>query len=110
MWHILIWTFRFIALNGASPHETLTSLYPLHTPPANHSLFNMIDYDNVCFNIASFIGGLFVLEFGADKFIDHTAKVAARLRIPPTLIALLTAGAEWEEVLNSLIALVNRFG
>jgi Ca2+/Na+ antiporter len=58
----------------------------------------MIDYDNVCFNIASFIGGLFVLEFGADKFVDHTAKVAERLRIPPTLIALLTAGAEWEEV------------
>ncbi|KAE8448099.1 hypothetical protein EG329_009864 [Mollisiaceae sp. DMI_Dod_QoI] len=58
----------------------------------------MIDYDNVFFNIAAFIGGLFVLEFGADKFIDHTAKVAARLRIPPTLIALLTAGAEWEEL------------
>jgi Ca2+/Na+ antiporter len=58
----------------------------------------MIDYDNVCFNIAAFVAGLFVLEFGADKFVDHTAKVAARLRIPPTLIALLTAGAEWEEV------------
>jgi Ca2+/Na+ antiporter len=58
----------------------------------------MVDADNVAFNIAAFIGGLFVLEFGADKFIDHTAKVASRLRIPPTLIALLTAGAEWEEV------------
>jgi Ca2+/Na+ antiporter len=58
----------------------------------------MVDYDNVFFNIAAFIAGLFVLEFGADKFIDHTAKIAARLRIPPTLIALLTAGAEWEEV------------
>jgi hypothetical protein len=58
----------------------------------------MIDYDIICFNIAAFIGGLFVLEFGADKFIDHTAKVASRLRISPTIIALLTAGAEWEEV------------
>jgi hypothetical protein len=58
----------------------------------------MVDYDNVFFNIAAFIAGLFVLESGADKFIDHTAKVAARLRVPPTLIALLTAGAEWEEV------------
>lgn len=58
----------------------------------------MFDYDTVFFNVAAFIAGLFVLEFGADKFIDHTAKVAARLRIPPTLIALLTAGAEWEEV------------
>jgi Ca2+/Na+ antiporter len=64
----------------------------------------MVDVDVVCFNIAAFIGGLFVLEFGADKFVDHTAKVAARLRIPPTLIALLTAGAEWEEVrLSTLI-------
>lgn len=58
----------------------------------------MVDYDNVFFNIAAFIGGLFVLEFGADKFIENTAKVAARLRISPVLIALLTSGAEWEEV------------
>ncbi|KAF8853060.1 hypothetical protein BDZ45DRAFT_599111 [Acephala macrosclerotiorum] len=58
----------------------------------------MLDLDNVFFNISAFIAGLFVLEFGADKFIDHTAKVASRLRIPPTLIALLTAGAEWEEL------------
>ena len=58
----------------------------------------MVDYDNIFFNIAAFIGGLFVLEFGADKFVDNTAKVAARLRVSPVLIALLTAGAEWEEV------------
>ena len=58
----------------------------------------MANTDNVVFNIAAFIGGLFVLEFGADKFIDHTAKIASRTGIPPTLIALLTAGAEWEEV------------
>lgn len=61
----------------------------------------MVDTDGIVFNIAAFIGGLFVLEFGADKFIDHTAKLAARTRIPPTLIALLTAGAEWEEVCPS---------
>jgi Ca2+/Na+ antiporter len=58
----------------------------------------MVDLDNVFFNISAFVAGLFVLEFGADKFIDHTAKVASRLRVPPTLIALLTAGAEWEEL------------
>ena len=58
----------------------------------------MVDSDTIAFNIAAFLSGLFVLEFGADKFIDHTAKVANRLNIPPTLIALLTAGAEWEEV------------
>ena len=61
----------------------------------------MVDLDNVFFNIASFIGGLFVLEFGADTFIDHTAKVASRLGVSTTLIALLTAGAEWEEVKSS---------
>lgn len=62
----------------------------------------MIDIDGVVFNIAAFIGGLFVLEFGADKFVDHTAAVARRLRVPTALVALLTAGAEWEEVSLSL--------
>lgn len=58
----------------------------------------MVDVDIVCFNIAVFISGLFILEKAADRFIDHTATLAARLRVPSTLIALLTAGAEWEEV------------
>lgn len=58
----------------------------------------MAEYDTILFNIAAFLAGLFVLEFGADKFIDHTGEVATRLRVPSTLIALLTAGAEWEEV------------
>ena len=61
----------------------------------------MVDFDNVFFNVAAFIGGLFVLEYGADTFIDHTAKVASRLGVSPTLIALITAGAEWEEVFLS---------
>ncbi|KAH6713140.1 hypothetical protein BKA61DRAFT_484182 [Leptodontidium sp. MPI-SDFR-AT-0119] len=65
----------------------------------------MVNTDNVAFNIAAFIGGLFVLEFGADKFIDHTAKIASRTGIPPTLIALLTAGAEWEELVVVVAAI-----
>jgi len=65
----------------------------------------MISSDNVAFNIAAFIGGLFVLEFGADKFIDHTAKIASRTGIPPTLVALLTAGAEWEELVVVVAAI-----
>ncbi len=56
------------------------------------------DWDVICFNAAAFIAGLFLLEYGADKFIDHTAIVARRLGVSQTLIALLTAGAEWEEV------------
>ncbi|PVH85311.1 hypothetical protein DL98DRAFT_511778, partial [Cadophora sp. DSE1049] len=65
----------------------------------------MVSSDNVAFNIAAFIGGLFVLEFGADKFIDHTAKIASRTGIPPTLVALLTAGAEWEELVVVVAAI-----
>ena len=59
--------------------------------------------DIITFNIASFICALFVLEFGADKFIDHTAIVARRTGISQALIGLLTAGAEWEEVCGSSI-------
>ena len=66
--------------------------------PARAETVQMVDYDNVFFNLAAFIGGLFMLEFGADTFVDHTATVASRLGVSPTLIALLTAGAEWEEV------------
>jgi Ca2+/Na+ antiporter len=57
-----------------------------------------MDWENLCFNGAAFIAGIFVLDYGADKFIDHTVIVGRRLGISPTLIALLTAGAEYEEV------------
>lgn len=60
----------------------------------------MAQLNDIAFNIAAFISGLFVLEFGADKFVDNTARVANRLNVSPTLIALLTSGAEWEEVRN----------
>ncbi|KAH0285502.1 hypothetical protein M436DRAFT_56026 [Aureobasidium namibiae CBS 147.97] len=52
----------------------------------------------IAYSVASFICGLFVLEFGADKFIDHTAIVAERTGIPESVVGLLTAGAEWEEL------------
>lgn len=58
-----------------------------------------MDWDAFIFNSGAFIAGLFILEFGADRFIDHTAIVARRLGVSQTLVALLTAGAEWEEVL-----------
>ena len=58
----------------------------------------MADGDIIAYSIASFICALFVLEFGADKFIDHTAVVARRTGISQAVIGLLTAGAEWEEV------------
>ncbi|WEW61402.1 hypothetical protein PRK78_006892 [Emydomyces testavorans] len=58
----------------------------------------MANADIVAYNIAVFIATLFVLEFGADKFIHHTAIVARRTGISETLIGLLTAGGEWEEL------------
>ena len=58
----------------------------------------MPSIDTLLFNISSFIAGLYLLEYGADKFIDHTAIVAKRLNVSPTLVGLLTCGAEWEEV------------
>ena len=57
-----------------------------------------MNWDGVCYNGGACLAGLFLLEYGADRFIDHTAIVAHRLGISQTLIALLTAGAEWEEV------------
>jgi hypothetical protein len=62
----------------------------------------MANADVVAYNIAVLIATLFLLEFGADKFIDHTAIVARRTGIPETIIGLLTAGGEWEEVRSQL--------
>lgn len=58
----------------------------------------MVNGNVITYSIAAFVCALFVLEFGADKFIKHTVIVAERTGIPQTLIGLLTAGAEWEEV------------
>jgi hypothetical protein len=52
----------------------------------------------ITFNAASLLCSLVVLERGADIFIDHTVIVARRTGAPQSAIALLTAGAEWEEV------------
>ncbi|KAK4209345.1 Sodium/calcium exchanger protein-domain-containing protein [Rhypophila decipiens] len=65
----------------------------------------MASIDTLLFNISSFIAGLFLLEYGADKFIDHTAIVAKRLNVSPTLVGLLTCGAEWEELVVIIVAL-----
>lgn len=58
----------------------------------------MANADIVAFNISAFIATLFLLEFGADKFIDHTVIVARRTGIPDSLIGLLIVGGEWKQV------------
>jgi Ca2+/Na+ antiporter len=54
--------------------------------------------DVIAYDACVFVSALFLLEQGADKFVDHTAAVARRTGIPQTIIALLSAGADWEEV------------
>jgi Ca2+/Na+ antiporter len=58
----------------------------------------MVNAEVVVYNTAVFIATLPLLEIGADKLVDHSAIVARRFRIPDTLIGLITAGGEWEEV------------
>ncbi|KAH7230636.1 Sodium/calcium exchanger protein-domain-containing protein [Fusarium redolens] len=58
----------------------------------------MAQADVVAYNIAAFLATLFLLEFGADKFIDHTAVIARRTGVSETVIGLITAGGEWEEL------------
>jgi Ca2+/Na+ antiporter len=53
---------------------------------------------NLAYNTSVFISTIFLLEFAADKFISHTAKLASRIGVSQLLVGLLTAGAEWEEV------------
>lgn len=66
----------------------------------------MANAASIAYNVASFICALFVLEFGADNFIDHTAIVAERTGIPESIIGLLTAGAEWEELAVVVICIL----
>jgi Ca2+/Na+ antiporter len=66
----------------------------------------MANAASIAYNVASFVCALFVLEFGADKFIDHTAIVAERTGIPEAIIGLLTAGAEWEELAVVVICIL----
>ena len=66
----------------------------------------MANIDTILYNLSTFIAGLFLLEYGADAFIDHTAILSVRLGIPSVLIALLTAGAEWEELAVVIPALI----
>jgi K+-dependent Na+/Ca+ exchanger-like protein len=53
-----------------------------------------------------FLVGLVLLERGADALIDASAALARRLHAPQTLVGLLTAGGEWEELVVVLAAVI----
>ncbi|KAJ6257040.1 hypothetical protein Dda_7924 [Drechslerella dactyloides] len=114
---------------SVTPTEAGTEQIPLYldatdevyidTTKQTKDMATSINYDNLIFNVCAFITGLFLLDYGADKFVDHTAVIARRLGISATLIGLLTAGAEWEELVvvvasiaqnNSALALGNILG
>src|ERR1051326_3175919 len=57
-----------------------------------------------------FLAGVALLERGADWFIDAAAALASRLRAPQTVVGLLTAGGEWEELVVVLAAMLGGHG
>jgi len=59
------------------------------------------DWESIIFNSCCLVAGLFVFQNGADLFIDHGEIIALRWGVSETLVALLIAGSEWEEVLTS---------
>ena len=74
---------------------------PLHQIPAMLPLIDspaLTPLPRGILNAATFLFSLVLLEGSADVFVDSTATVARRYSIPPMLIGMLTAGAEWEEV------------
>lgn len=54
--------------------------------------------------LVAFLAGLALLEWGADAFTDRIGALARRLRAPESVVGLLTAGGEWEELLVVLVA------
>jgi len=54
--------------------------------------------ESLVFNACASIAALFLLEWSANRFTDQPTVVARRLGVSLALIALLTAGGEWEEV------------
>ncbi|UDD61813.1 hypothetical protein AFCA_009157 [Aspergillus flavus] len=67
-----------------------------------------MDWDKLLFNAAVFVAGVFMLDYGADKFIDHTVIIGQRLGVSQTLIAVLTAGAEYEELAVVVAAVLQK--
>ncbi|KAH9216837.1 hypothetical protein DL95DRAFT_334970 [Leptodontidium sp. 2 PMI_412] len=67
-----------------------------------------MDHDSLVFNSCAFIASLFLLQTGAVLFTTNTAIIARRCEVPETLIVLLTAGAEWEELAVVVASIVQQ--
>ncbi|KAK5191511.1 hypothetical protein LTR99_003661 [Exophiala xenobiotica] len=60
----------------------------------------------ILFPICTFILSLYTLEHSTSLFITSTARLAQTFHVSETLISLLTAGAEWEELFVVIAALL----
>lgn len=56
--------------------------------------------------VAAVLGGLVVLEAGAERFTAAIAALARRLRASEGAVGLLTAGGEWEELVVVVLAVL----
>lgn len=54
--------------------------------------------------VVLFLLGILLLERGADLFTDRVGELVERTGVSETVVGLLTAGIEWEELLVSLVA------
>jgi cation:H+ antiporter len=55
--------------------------------------------------VAAVVGGLVLLEWGAERFTRAIGALARRLRASEGVVGLLTAGGEWEELVVVVLAL-----
>lgn len=66
----------------------------------------ILSAETVLYPLFTFLLSLYTLEHSTSLFITATARLAHRLRVSETLISLLTAGAEWEELFVVVAALI----
>jgi cation:H+ antiporter len=66
-------------------------------------------HDNMLIPFAAVCGGLVLLMFGADRFVDGAAATASHLGIPPLLVGLVIVGfaTSAPEMLVSAVAALN---
>lgn len=67
-----------------------------------------METSDILFNVAAFVAGLSLLERGAKLFVSSTTTLAKRLHLPEVLVAILIAGAEWEELAVVALSLAQR--
>lgn len=63
---------------------------------------------DILFNVAAFLAGLSLLERGAKLFVSSATALATRLHLPEILVAILIAGAEWEELAVVALSLAQK--